>query len=112
MALRDSTRSGISNREWHTHKRINTSESDTVSSGNFESAEQAVRFQDAQDMYHQGQLARRRGAAIITEMALSISRHRMAGLTLAEGYGKTRRLLTAKEESILLWGCDTLQCSG
>ena len=36
----------------------------------------------------------------------------MAGRRLAEDYGKTRRLLTTKEESILLWGCDILQCAG
>ena len=73
-----------------------------MSSRSPESAEQAVRFQDAQDMYYQRQLVRRRGAAAIAEMALSTSRRRMAGLRSAEGYSKTRRLLTAEEELILL----------
>ena len=31
---------------------------------------------------------------------------------ISGGYGKTRRLLTPEEESILLWRCDILQCSG
>ena len=30
----------------------------------------------------------------------------------SEDYGKTRRLLTAEEESILLWRCEILQRSG
>ena len=76
------------------------------------SAHQAVRFQDAQAMYYQGQLMRQRDAAGIAKMALSTFTHRMAGQRLAEDYGKTRRLLTAEEGSILLWGCEILQCSG
>ena len=36
----------------------------------------------------------------------------MAGRRSAEDYGKTRRLLTAEEESTLLWRCDILQRSG
>ena len=47
-----------------------------------------------------------RDAAEITEMALSTYKHRIAGRRSAEDYGKTRRLLTAEEESILLWKCD------
>ena len=62
--------------------------------------------------YHQGQFNQRREAAVIAEMAPSISTHRMAGRQSAEDYGKTRRLLTAEEELILLWRCKILQCSG
>ena len=36
----------------------------------------------------------------------------MAGRRSADDYGKTRRLLTAEEESILIWRCDVLQRSG
>ena len=60
-------------------------------------------------MYYQGQLGRRKDAAVIAEMAPS---HRMAGRRSADDYGKTRRLLTAEEESILIWRCDVLQRSG
>ena len=63
---------------------------------------QAVHFQDAQVMYYQGQLERQRDAVGIAEMALSTVSHRMAGRRSAEDYGKTRRLLTAEEELILL----------
>ena len=73
------------------------------------SAHQAVRFQDAQAMYYQGQPERQRDAAGIAEMALSTFTHRMAGRRSAEDYGKTRQLLTAEEESILLWRCGWLQ---
>ena len=76
------------------------------------SAHQAVRFQDAQAMYYQGQLGRRKDAAVIAEMALSTFTHRVAGRRSAEDYGKTRRLLTAEEESILILRCDVLQRSG
>ena len=76
------------------------------------SAHQAVRFQDEQAMYYQGQLGKRKDAAVIAEMAPSTFTHRMAGRRSAEDYGKTRRLLTAKEESILIWRCDVLQRSG
>ena len=77
-----------------------------------ESASQAVRFQDAQAMFNQGQLVTRRYAAAVAEMAESTFKYRLAGRRLAEEYGKTRRLLTAEEESILLWRCDILQLSG
>ena len=77
-----------------------------------ESASQAVRFQDAQAMFNQGQLVTRRDAAAVAEMAESTFKHRLAGRRSAEEYGKTRRLLTAEEESILLWRCDILQRSG
>ena len=69
---------------------------------NENSAHQAVRFQDAQAMYYQGPFGQRRDAAVIAEMAPSTFTHRMAGRQSAEDYGKTRRLLTAEEESILL----------
>ena len=36
----------------------------------------------------------------------------MAGRQSAEDYSKTRRLLTAEEESILLGRCEILQCPG
>ena len=72
-------------------------------------AHQAVRLQDAQEMYYQGQLGRQKDAAVIAQMALSTFIHRMAGRRSAEDYGKTRRLLTA-EESILIWRCDLLLC--
>ena len=45
-------------------------------------------------------------------MAPSTFTHRMAGRRSAEDYSKTRRLLTAEEESILLWRREILQCSG
>ena len=83
-----------------------------MNSDNSARAHQAVRSQDAQAMYYQGQLERQRDAAGIAEMALSTFTHRMAGRRLAEDYGKTRRLLTAEEESVLLWRCEILQCSG
>ena len=54
----------------------------------------------------------RRDAAVIAEMALSTFKHRMAGRRSAEDYGKTWRLLTVVEESILLWKCEILQPSG
>ena len=76
------------------------------------SAPQAVRFQDAQATYNQGQLKTRSDAAVITEMAVSTFKHRMTGRRSAEDYGKSRWLLTAEEESILLWRCDILQHSG
>ena len=76
------------------------------------SAPQAVRFQDAQAMYNQGQLKTRSDAAVIAEMAVSTFKHRMTGRRSAEGYDKSRRLLAAEEESILLWRCDILQYSG
>ena len=84
--------------------------SNTMNSEN--SASQAVRFQDAQPMFNQGQLGTRGDVAAITEMSASISRHRTAGRGSAEDYGKTRRLLTAEEESTLPWRCDILQRSG
>lgn len=76
------------------------------------SANQDERFQDAQAMCTQGQPDRRRDAAVIAEVALSTFTHRMASQGSAEGYGKTRQLLTVEEESIFLWRCDILQCSG
>ena len=45
-------------------------------------------------------------------MRESTFRPRMAGRRSVEDYGKTRRLLTAAEESILLWRCDILQRAG
>ena len=36
-------------------------------------------------------------------------KHRLASRRSAKGYDKTQRLLTAGEESILLWRCDILQ---
>ena len=76
------------------------------------SAPQAVRFQDAQAMFNQGQFGTRGDAATIADMAVSTFRHHMAGRRSAEDYGKTRRLLTTEEESILLWRCEILQRSG
>ena len=84
--------------------------SNTMNSEN--SAPQAVRFQDAQALFNQGQHGTRGDAATIAEMAVSTFRHRMAGRRSAEDYGKTQRLLTTDEESILLWRCDILQRSG
>ena len=79
---------------------------------NAESAPPAVRFQDAQAMYNQGQLETKKDAAVIAEMTESTFRHRMAGQRSAEDFGKSRRLLTIEEESILLWRCDILQRAG
>ena len=45
-------------------------------------------------------------------MAPSAFTHRVAGRRSAEDYSKTRQLLSAEEESILIWGCDVLQRSG
>ena len=84
--------------------------SNTMNSEN--SASQAVRFQDAQVMFNQGQLETRGDTAVIAEMSASIFKHRMAGRRSAEGYGKTRRLLTAEKVPILPWRCDILQRSG
>ena len=67
-----------------------------------ESASQAVRFQDAQAMFNQGQLVTRRDAAVVAEMAETTFKHRLAGSSSAEEYGKTRLLLTAGGKSILL----------
>ena len=75
-------------------------------------AHRSVRFQDAQAMYHQGQFSQRKDAAVIVQMAPSTFTHRMAGWQSAEDYGKTRRLLTTEEESILQWRCELLQYSG
>ena len=75
------------------------------------SASQVVRFQDAQAMSSQKQLGMRGDAAAIAEMPVSTFRHRMAGRRSAEDYGKTRRLLTAEEESFCC-GDETLQRSG
>ena len=61
-----------------------------MNSENPESAPQAVRFQDAQAMYNQGQLETKKDAAVIAEMTESTFRHRMAGRRSAEDYGKTR----------------------
>ena len=83
-----------------------------MNSENPESAPQAVRFQDAQAMYNQGQLETKKDAAVIAEMTKSTFRHRMAGRRSVEDYGKTRRILTAEEESIVLWRCDILQRAG
>ena len=73
------------------------------------SAHQAVRFQDAQAMYYQGQLGRRKDAAVIAEMAPHIE---WPVGDQRRTTAKTRRLLTAEEESILIWRCDVLQCPG
>ena len=62
-------------------------------------------------MFSQGQRGRK-DAAIIAEMAEPTFKHRIDGRRSAEDYGKTRRLLTAEEESILLWRYDILQRSG
>ena len=75
-------------------------------------APQAVRFQDAQAMYNMGKVRTKAGAAVIAEMPETTFRQRMAGRRSAEDYGKTKRLLTVEEESILLWRCDTLQRAG
>ena len=45
-------------------------------------------------------------------MAESTFRHRMAGRRSAEDYSKAQQLLTAEEESILLWRCEILQRAG
>ena len=63
-------------------------------------------------MYYQGLFGQRRDAVVIAKMAPSTFTHRMAGRQSAEYYCKTRRLLTVEEESILLWRCEILQCSG
>ena len=75
-------------------------------------APQALRFQEAQAMYNKGQVKTKTDAAVIAEMADTTFRQRMAGRRSAEDYGKTKRLLTAEEESILLWRCDILQRAG
>ena len=62
------------------------------------SASQAVRFQDAQAMFNQGQLVTRRDVAVVAEMAESTHKHRMVGRRSAENYVRTWRLLTAEEE--------------
>ena len=79
---------------------------------NENSVPQAVRFQDAQAMYNQGQLETKKAAAGVAEMKVSTFTHRTLGRRSAEDFGKTRRLLTAEEESILLWRCDILQRAG
>ena len=76
------------------------------------SAHQTVRLQAAQAMYSQGQLRRRKDAAVIAEVAPSTFTHRIAGRRSAEDYGKTRQLLAVGEGSVLVWGCGVLQRSG
>ena len=61
--------------------------SNTMNSEN-SAAHQAVRLQDAQEMYYQGQIGRRKDAAVIAQMAPSTFIHRMAGWRSAEDYGK------------------------
>ena len=62
----------------------------------------AVRFQDAQAIYNMGQVKSKADAAAIAEMPETTFRQRMAGRRSTEDYGKTKRLLTAEEESVLL----------
>ena len=72
----------------------------------------AVRFQDAQAIYNIKQVKSKADAAVIAEMPETTFRQRMAGRRSAEDYGKTKRLLTAEEESVLLWRCEILQRAG
>ena len=88
--------------------------SNTMNSENSqsESVPQAIRFQDAQAMYNQRRIQTKKDAAVIAEMKESTFRHRMAGRRSHEDYSITQRRLTAEEESIVLWRCDTLQRAG
>ena len=83
--------------------------SNTIDNEN--SVPQAVRFQDAQAIYNQGQLETKKAAAGVAGVEASTFKHRTLGRRSAEDYDQTRRLLTA-EESILLWRCDILQRAG
>ena len=84
--------------------------SNTMNSEN--SASKVVVFQDAPAMVNQGQLGTRAEATAIAEMPESTFNHGMAGRRSAEDYGKTRWLLTAEEESVLLCRYEILPLSG
>ena len=72
----------------------------------------AVRFQDAQAIYNQGQLKTKKVVVGVVEMKVSTFMHCTLDQRSAEDYGKTRQLLTAEEVSFLLWKYDILQHAG
>lgn len=73
---------------------------------------QSVRFQEAMEMYRSGRDPRKEDAAVVAEMRVSTFVHCSLGRRSAEDYSKSRRLLTAEEEEVIIWRCEILQRTG
>jgi len=77
-----------------------------------ETIPECVRFQEALDMHREGVISTKRDAAVVAEMARSTFVHRAQGRRSAEDYHKSRQLLKAEEEEILIRYCDILRRTG
>ena len=73
---------------------------------------ECVRFQEAFEMYREGIIPNKSGAAIVAEMKRTTFGYRTRGRRSAEDYHKSRRLLKEEEEQLLIWQCDILQRTG
>ena len=54
----------------------------------------------------------KKDGAEVTEVKVSTFKHRTCGRLSVAEYGKTRQLLFDKEEEVLIWRCEILQCGG
>ena len=92
---------------------------DSESSNRTKEPSEAVRVQNAIEMYYESQrnldkskAMRKMDAAVIAELPVSTFNHRLAGRRSRAEASEASRRLTPREEELVIWRCDTLAKEG